>query len=135
MTKNQFRKLLLSKNIKINHLSYRQFDYKYNEYMLYIILSKYVWDFSILKMPVNLEIKKNPGKNDYDIYKRSPVTLNSELYRAYKAGCFKNEKYFISYVTLVIDKYKNENFTINQLVSVTRKKRLQYEREVKKKTD
>ena len=76
MTKNQFRKLLLSKNIKINHLSYRQFDYKYNEYMLYIILSKYVWDFSILKMPVNLEIKKNPGKNDYDIYKRSPVTLN-----------------------------------------------------------
>ena len=51
MTKNQFRKLLLSKNIKINHLSYRQFDYKYNEYMLYIIVSKYVWDFSILKMP------------------------------------------------------------------------------------
>ena len=35
---------------------------------------------------------------------------------------------FIRYVTIVIDKYNNENFTINKLVKVTRSKRLQYEK-------
>ena len=127
MTKNQFKKLLLSKNIKISHLSYRQFDYKYKEYMFYMILSKYVWDFSVLKMPINLDIKRSPGKDDYDIHRRTPVTLNAELYNVYKVGCFKDEKHFINYVTVVMDKYTNENFTINQLTSITRKKRLQYE--------
>lgn len=127
MTKKQFRNLLLSKNIKISHLSYRQFDYKYQEYKLYIILNKYIEDFSVLGMPINLNIKKNPKSDEYDIDRRSPVTLNSELYKFYKSGYFKNDDHFIKYVTIVIDKYKNENFTINKLVKITRRKRLQYE--------
>lgn len=128
MTKKQFRNLLLSKNIKISHLSYRQFDCKYHEYKLYTVLNKYIGDFSVLGMPVNLDIKKNPKKNDYDIDRRSPVTLNAELYKFYKSGYFKSEDHFIKYVTIVIDKYKNENFTINKLVKITRRKRLQHEK-------
>lgn len=128
MTKKQFRNLLLSKNIKISHLSYRQFDYKYHEYKLYTVLNKYIGDFSVLGMPVNLDIKKNPKKNDYDIDRRSPVTLNAELYKFYSSGYFKDDVHFMRYVTIVIDKYKNENFTINKLVKVTRCKRLQYEK-------
>ena len=132
MTKKQFRKLLLSKNIKISHLSYRQFDYKYHEYKLYMILSKYIGDFSVLSMPVNLNIKKNPNEDEYDIDRRSPVTLNTELYRS---GYFKNDDQFIKFVTIVMNKYKNENFTINKLVKITRRKRLQYERQCIKLTD
>ena len=81
MTKKQFRKLLLSKSIKISHFSYRQFDYKYKEYKLYMILSKYIGDFSMLGLPYKIDIKKNPKKDEYDIDRRSPVTLNAELYR------------------------------------------------------
>lgn len=128
MTKKQFRNLLLSKNIKISHLSYRQFDYRYQEYMLYLILNKYIGDFSILGMPVKLDIKKDPKKNEYDIDRRSPVTLNAELYKFYISGYFKNDEHFIRYVIIVMDKYKNENFTINKLVKITRRKRLQYEK-------
>ena len=135
MTKKQFRNLLLSKNIKISHLSYRQFDYKYHEYKLYMILSKYIGDFSVLCMPVNLNIKKNPNKDEYDIDRRSPVTLNTELYKFYRSGYFKNDDHFMRYVTIVMNKYKNENFTINKLVKITRRKRLQYERQCIKLTD
>lgn len=128
MTKKQFRNLLLSKNIKISHLSYRQFDYKYQEYKLYLILNKYIGDFSELGMPVSLNIKKNPKNYEYDIHRRSTVTLNAELYKFYKTGYFKSDDHFIKYVTIVIDKYKNENFTINKLVKITRRKRLQYKK-------
>lgn len=128
MTKKQFRNLLLSKNIKISHLSYRQFDYKYQEYKLYLILNKYIGDFSALGMPVSLNIKNNPKNCEYDIHRRSTVTLNAELYKFYKTGYFKSDDHFIRYVTVVIDKYKNENFTINKLVKITRYKRLQYEK-------
>ena len=128
MTKKQFRKIVLSKSIKISHFSYRQFDYKYKEYKLYMILSKYIGDFSMLGLPYKIDIKKNPKKDEYDIDRRSPVTLNAELYRFYTSGYFKSDEHFIRYVTIVIDKYNNENFTINKLVKVTRSKRLQYEK-------
>lgn len=70
----------------------------------------------------------NPKNYEYDIHRRSTVTLNAELYKFYKTGYFKSDDHFIRYVTVVIDKYKNENFTINKLVRITRCKRLQYEK-------
>lgn len=84
MTKKEFIKLHLKENINIDHMSYRQIDYKFYEYKLYLILSNYIYDFSILGLPSNLTIKSNPSKEDYNILRRSHVTLNYELYKLYE---------------------------------------------------
>ena len=62
------------------------------------ILSDYIYDFSILGLPSNLTIKSNPSKEDYNILRRSHVTLNYELYKLYECGYFTNERSFIKYV-------------------------------------
>lgn len=53
MTKKEFIKLHLKENINIDHMSYRQIDYKFYEYKLYLIL--WVSDF-------NCVIKKSDVK-------------------------------------------------------------------------
>ncbi len=130
MTKKEFIKLHLKENIKIDHLSKRQIDYKYYEYKLYLILSNYIYDFSLLGLTCNLSIKSNPDKDDYNILRRSHVTLNYELYRLYECGYFKSEREFVKYVIAALSSYKKERATIKDLVRVTRKKRLQYIQEL-----
>lgn len=129
MTKRQFIKLHLEKNIKINHLSERQLDYKYNEYKLYLILKKYIHDFSILGLTCNLSIVYEPEKDDYNILRRSHVTLNHELLKLYECGYFKTEREFVKYVATTVNSYKKNKATIKELVKITRNKRLQYSKE------
>lgn len=129
MTKKEFIKLHLKENINIDHMSYRQIDYKFYEYKLYLILSNYIYDFSILGLPSNLTIKSNPSKEDYNILRRSHVTLNYELYKLYECGYFTSERSFIKYVIAAMIHYKNETATIKDIVKVTRNKRLQYIKE------
>lgn len=129
MSKKEFIKLHLKENIKIDHLSDRQLDYKYYEYRLYLLLSNYIYDFSVLGLTCNLSIKPNPCPDDYNILRRSHVTLNYELYKLYECRYFKSEREFIKYVIFALNSYKNKKATIKDLVRVTRKKRLQYIKE------
>lgn len=87
------------------------------------------YNFKVLYLPENIEIKLNPGKDDYDIDKRNRVTLNAELYRLYSCGYFNSEKEFIDYVIYVIKTYEAGSITINKIVSKIRKVRVNFERE------
>lgn len=127
MTKNIFKNLHYKSNIRLDHLSDRQLDYKYLEYKLYLILYDYKdFDFSILGLTKNIDIISEPSSNDYNIYKRTHVTLNAELYKLYDCGYFSSNKSFISYVTIIIDNYVTRNVTIKSLVNVIRKTRLDF---------
>ncbi|MBP3931145.1 MAG: hypothetical protein J6D47_16480 [Peptostreptococcaceae bacterium] len=125
ISKKSFINKLKNAHIRLDHMSDRQLDYKYLEYNLFLILDKYRNnDFSLLGIKDNLEIVTYPFDNDYNIYTRTPVTLNAELYRLYESGYFNSNEDFIRYVTFVIDKYKYESITIKTLVKVIRKQRL-----------
>lgn len=131
MTKKSYIQKLNHSLIKISHLTPRQLDYSYLEYCLFEILSKYSdeYNFKVLYLPENIEIKFNPGKDDYDIDKRNRVTLNAELYRLYSCGYFDNEREFIDYVIYVIKTYEAGSVTINKIVSKIRRVRIDFERE------
>lgn len=127
MTKNIFKNLHYKNNIRLDHLSDRQLDYKFLEYKLYLILYDYKnFDFSVLGLTQNIDIITEPGSEDYNIYKRTHVTLNAELYKLYECGYFSSNESFISYVTIIIDNYVTRNVTIKSLVNVIRKTRLNF---------
>ena len=108
-------------------MSDRQLDYKYLEYKLFLILDEYRDnDLSLLGIPDNLEIVTYPKPNDYNVYNRTHVTLNAELYRLYDCGYFNSNEDFIHYVTVVIQTYYNESATIKTLVSVIKDTRFEY---------
>lgn len=132
-SKNSFIKEFESKGIRIDHFSSRQLEYRYIEYKLYEVLSRYSnrFDFSILGLPEYLEIKLNPGKNDYDIYRTNHVTLNYELYKIYECGYFGQDSNFITYVIFIINRYKNKKENIKELTYVIRTQRLVYLNELK----
>ena len=127
ISKKYFINQLNNAYVKIDHLSDRRLDYKYLEYKLFNILIKYdeKYDFSILGIPKNLDIRLCPAKDDYDISRMTHVTLNSELYRLYNCALF-SENEFIDYVINTIDRYKSGNETISSLVKEIRKIRLNY---------
>lgn len=127
MTKNIFKNLHYKNNIRLDHLSDRQLDYKFLEYKLYLILYNYPdCDFSVLGLTKNIDIIIEPNSDDYNIYKRTHVTLNAELYKLYECGYFSSNESFISYVTIIIDNYITRNVTIKSLVNVIRKTRLDF---------
>lgn len=132
-SKTNFINTFDKKGIRLDHLSSRQLEYRYVEYKLFILLSKYSdkYDFSVLGLPRNLDIKKNPNKDDYDIYKTNHVTLNYELYKIYELGYFGNENNFITYVLFIINRYKSKKETIKELTYVIRTQRLVYKEELK----
>ena len=108
-------------------MSNRQLDYKYLEYNLFLILYKFEdYDFSTLGMPIKLDIVTYPFENDYNIYTRTHVTLNAELYKLYEVGYFKNLEEFIDYVALVIYKYDSKKVTIKTLVKIIRNTMLKF---------
>ncbi|WP_270943154.1 hypothetical protein [Romboutsia lituseburensis] len=127
MTKNIFKNLHYKNNIRLDHLSDRQLDYIFLEYKLYLILYNYPdYDFSVLGLTKNIDIIIEPNSDDYNIYKRTHVTLNAELYKLYECGYFSSNESFISYVTIIIDNYVTRNVTIKSLVNVIRKTRLDF---------
>lgn len=127
MTKNIFKNLHYKNNIRLDHLSDRQLDYKFLEYKLYLILYNYPnYDFSVLGLTKNIDIIIEPSSDDYNIYKRTHVTLNAELYKLYDCGYFSSNESFISYVTIIIDNYVTRNVTIKSIVNVLRKTRLDF---------
>lgn len=127
ISKKYFIKQLNEAYVKIDYLSDRRLDYKYLEYKLFNILIKYneKYDFSILGIPKNLDIRFCPGKDDYDISRMTHVTLSAELYRLYDCGYYTEDD-FIDYVISTIDRYKSGNETISSLVKEIRKIRLDY---------
>lgn len=127
ISKKYFINQLNNAYVKIDHLSDRRLDYKYLEYKLFNILIKYdeKYDFSILGIPKNLDIRLCPAKDDYDISRMTHVTLNAELYRLYDCGYYTEDD-FIDYVINTIDRYKLGNETISNLVKMIRKVRLDY---------
>lgn len=132
-SKKSFCNKLIQNNINFGHLSDRQIYMKYLEYKLYQLLIKYSsqYDLSLLDVPINLKIKKNPGNKDYNILKRTHVTLNIEIYKLYESRYFKNELDFIEYVLYIIDSYNLNNVTIKELVYEIKTKRLNYINEIK----
>lgn len=128
MNKKQFINNHITKGIRLDHLSSRQLDYKFHEYLLYLILIKYDFDFTVLGLPETLSIVSNPKKCDYNIYSRTHVTLNHELYKLYDCGYFESEAKFISFIKKIIRLY-NKNISIKILSSKIRKIRLKYQEE------
>lgn len=128
MNKKQFINKHIEKGIRLDHLSSRQLDYKYNEYLLYLILIKYTFDFSVLGLPEDIYIVSNPKKHNYNIYNRTHVTLNHELYKLYDCGYFDSESKFISFIKKIIKLY-NKNISIKILSAKIRKIRLEYQKE------
>lgn len=128
MNKKQFINNHIIKGIRLDHLSSRQLDYKFHEYLLYLILINYDFDFSVLGIPKTLDIVSKPTKRDYNIYSRTHVTLNHELYKLYECGYFESESKFISFVKKTIRLY-NKNISIKILSAKIRKIRLKYKEE------
>lgn len=127
ITKKNFLNKLNNAHIRIDHMSDRQLDYKYLEYNLFLFLDDYREDsFYLLGIPDNLEIVTYPKCNDYNIYNRSHVTLNAELYRLYSCGYFNCNDDFIFYIKLIINEYKNKKISIKMLVKVIRSQRLKF---------
>ena len=84
-------------------MSDRQLDYKYLEYKLFLILDEYRDnDLSLLGIPDNLEIVTYPKPNDYNVYNRTHVTLNAELYSLYNHSYVMNKVFITIKVTAVI---------------------------------
>lgn len=133
ISKELFIKDFENKDIRIDHFSERQLEYRYIEYKLFEVLLGYSdrFDFSILGLPKILEIKKNPTKNDYDVYRRNHITLNYELYKIYECGYFGQDSNFITYVIFIINRYKNKKCSIKELTYVIRTQRLVYMNELK----
>ena len=133
LSKTAFKNKLDEAYVRTNHISDRKLDYKYHEYNLFIILSKYTndYDYSILGMPANIEIITYPGCNDYNINARSHVTLNTELYKLYACGYFPNEESFIKYVNAAINQY-SRGVSIKKLANHIRNTRLKYLDKLKK---
>lgn len=127
LSKTAFKNKLNQAYIRTNHISDRKLDYKYHEYNLFIILSKYTndYDYSVLGMPANIEIITYPSRNDYNIDARSHVTLNTELYKLYTCGYFEDEANFVKYVNSAINKY-SKGTSIKKLADHIRKIRLRY---------
>lgn len=133
LSKTAFKNKLNEAYVRTNHISERKLDYKYNEYNLFIILSKYTndYDYSVLGMPANIEIVTYPGCNDYNINARSHVTLNTELYKLYACDYFEDEASFIKYVNAAINQY-SRGVSIRKLANHVRKTRLKYLDKLKK---
>ncbi|MEG2364675.1 MAG: hypothetical protein RSC26_14340 [Terrisporobacter sp.] len=114
--------------IRLDHLSDRQIDYKYLEYNLYIILCKHSddHDFSILGIPDNLEIVTYPLSKDYNIYTRTHVTLNAELWKLYMYGYFDSNESFIRFVMVAIKHYSSGRKTIKDITRFISKIRQSY---------
>lgn len=133
MTKKLFIYKLKQANIDIRHFTSRQLDYRYLEYMLFNIIIKYsdMYDFTLLGLPKNLDIKSKPEKYEYNIYKINHVTLSSEMYRIYNSGYFDSEYEFIVFIDVMLTKYEENLVSIKTLVDIIRKMRLEYEEELR----
>ena len=133
ISKTRFINEFKNKEVRIDHFSERQLEYRYIEYKLFEILYKYStkYDFSVLGLPKSLDIKKNPQRDDYDIYRTNHVKLNYELYKIYEIGYFGNKSNFITYVLFIINNYINKKSSIKELTYIIRTQRLVYLQELK----
>ena len=126
MSKNikkvQFREFVDKSGRQIDYLSDWQFDNRYLEYKLFMLLDGYrdKHDFIVLGLPDSIE--------DYDICAKTPVTLNAELYRFYACGYFFFQDDFIAHVVKVLKYYVTGTIKVKDLVAQLRKKRLDHEK-------
>lgn len=131
MTKKQFIIELNNSCVNIKNISKRKIDYKYHEYLLFKILIKYNYkDFEVLGLPDDLNFKVFPGRNDYDVYKRTHVTLNYQLYKLYECGYYASEKELVENTLKAVRSYKRGIATIKDLERSLRKVRMEFVKEI-----
>ncbi len=93
-----------------------------------MILNKYKDDYELFKifgLPENIEFKLFPGCNDYNVNKRTKITLNTELYKLYDCG-YLTEDELIHFTIATINRYKRKTATIKELVKEARDIRIKY---------
>lgn len=131
MNKKEFIVKVKNSCASIDHLTQRKLDYKYYEYLLFMILMKYEYDeFKVLGLPDNLNITFFSGKDGYNINKRTHVTLNYQLYKLYECGYFKNENELVEATLKAVSDYTMGVATIKELDNSLRKIRMGYLKEI-----
>lgn len=131
MNKKEFIVKVKNSCASIDHLTQRKLDYKYYEYLLFMILKKYEYDeFKILGLPDDLNITFFPGKDGYSINRRTHVTLNYQLYKLYECGYFKNENELVEATLKAVNHYNTGAATIKELDNSLRKIRMEYLKEI-----
>lgn len=130
MNKKEFIIKVKNSCVSIDHLTQRKLDYKYYEYLLFMILNKYENDdFKILGLPDDLNINFFSSKEGYSINKRTHVTLNYQLYKLYECGYFKDEDELVEATSKAIRHYNTGLATIKELDNGLRKIRMKYIKE------
>lgn len=131
MNKKEFIVKVKNSCASIDHITQRKLDYKYYEYLLFMILKKYRYnEFKILGLPDDLNITFFPGKDGYSINRRTHVTLNYQLYKLYECGYFKNEKELVEATLKAVSHYNTGTATIKELDNSLRKIRMEYLKEI-----
>lgn len=124
MNKSNFKTMVQGSGRQTDFLSDRQWDYRYLEFKLFLLLDDYreFGDFSELGLPESL--------SDYDICSKTPVTLNAELYRFYDCGYYYFVNDFIDHVLKIIKHYVNGQWSIDSIVRYLRAERLKFKNEL-----
>lgn len=131
MNKKEFLIKIKNSCTSIDHLTQRKLDYKYYEYLLFMILKKYEYDeFKVLGLPKDLNINFFSSKDGYSINKRTHVTLNYQLYKLYECGYFKNEDELVEATLKAISHYNTGIATIKELDTRLRNIRMEYIKEM-----
>lgn len=131
LTKKQFIIQLQNSCVNLESISKRRIDYKYNEYLLFKILIKYNFeDLKILGLPDNLDFKVFPSNKDYDVLRRTHVTLNYQLYKLYECGYYTSEKELVANSLKAARSYKRGAATIKDLEKDLRKIRKEFIKEM-----
>ena len=133
MNKKEFLIKIKNSCTSIDHLTQRKLDYKYYEYLLFMILKKYEYDeFKVLGLTDDLNINFFSSKDGYSVNKRTHVTLNYQLYKLYECGYFKDEDELVEATLKAISHYNTGLATIKELDSGLRKIRMAYVEEQNK---
>lgn len=127
MNKKEFIAKVKNSCVSIDHLTQRKLDYKYYEYLLFMILIKYEKEeFKVLGLTEDLNITFFPDKNGYSINKRTHVTLNYQLYKLYECGYFKSEDELVEATLKAVRSYNSGVATIKELDNSLRKIRMEF---------
>ena len=127
MTKKEFISELKKACVNLDHISNRKLDYKFHEYLLFKILSKYDYEeFEMLGLPVgNLDINFFSNRDDYSVYSRTHVTLNYEIYKLFECGYYEDETELVEATLKIIRDYQNGS-TIKELSNQLRETRMKF---------
>ena len=127
MTKKEFILELKKACVNLDHISNRKLDYKFHEYLLFKILSKYNYEeFKVLGLPSGkLAINFFSDKDDYSIHSRTHVTLNYEIYKLYECGYYADEIALVEATLEIVRNYQH-GYNIKDLSNQLRKTRIAF---------